>query len=139
MIGILLVAIAMSGCVSISRQYEGAKVPFEDLESVEVGTTTRQEILDLFGPPVAIQKRDFEGLVSSIGTNFEGDELTVRLDPKLMNEVFIYEYRRVNRFALILILFNYFSSVDKSDRLMFFFGRDNLLSGYGLSEGIKEL
>lgn len=138
-IGLVWLVVSMSGCVAISRQYEGARLPLEDIESVEVGTTTRQGVLDLFGPPVIIQKRDFEGLVSSIGTNFEGDELTVRLDPKLMNEVFIYEYRRVNRFSIILILFNYFSSVDKSDRLMFFFDGDNLLAGYGVSEGIKEL
>lgn len=135
----LAIVIAGSGCVAISRQYEGAKVPVDDVQSVEVGVTTRQDVLDLFGPPVIIQKRDFEGLVSSIGTNFEGDELTVRLDPKLMNEVFIYEYRRVNRFSLILILFNYFSSVDKSDRLMFFFDSENVLAGYGVSEGVKEL
>ena len=93
----------------------------------------------MFGPPLIIQKRDFEGLVSSLGSNFQGDELTVRLDPKLLNEVFVYEYRRVNRWTLILGVFNYVSSVDKSDRLMFFFDPDNVVRGYGLTEGIKEL
>jgi len=138
-IGLILLIIAQSGCVAISRQYEGAKLPVDRISSVEIGTTTRQDVLDLFGPPVVIQKRDFEGLVSAIGSSFQGDELTVQLDPKLLNEVFIYEYRRVNRFSIILILFNYFSSVDKSDRLMFFFGADNKLVGFGLSEGLKEL
>ena len=137
--GILLLIIFASGCVSISRQYEGARLPVEDIAQVEVGVTTRQDVLDRFGPPLIIQKRDFEGLVSSIGSNFQGEELTVRLDPKLMNEVFIYEYRRVNRFSIILILFNYFSSIDKSDRLMFFFDGENSLAGVGVSEGIKEL
>jgi hypothetical protein len=136
---ILLLILFGSGCVSISRQYEGARLPVDDITEVEVGMTTRQEVLDRFGPPLIIRKRDFEGLVSSIGSNFQGEELTIRLDPKLMNEVFIYEYRRVNRWALILILFNYFSSTDKSDRLMFFFDGENQLAGVGVSEGTKEL
>jgi hypothetical protein len=136
---ILLLVVLACGCVSISRQYEGARLPVDDISQVEVGVTTRQDVLDRFGPPLIIQKRDFEGLVSSIGSNFQGEELTIRLDPKLMNEVFIYEYRRVNRWSLILILFNYFSSVDKSDRLMFFFDSENRLAGVGVSEGIKEL
>jgi len=136
---ILLLVILASACVSVSRQYEGARLPVDDISQVEVGVTTRQDVLDRFGPPLIIQKRDFEGLVSSIGSNFQGEELTIRLDPKLMNEVFIYEYRRVNRWSLILIVFNYFSSVDKSDRLMFFFDSENALAGVGVSEGIKEL
>ena len=136
---ILLLILFASGCVSVSRQYEGARLPVDDIGQVEVGVTTRQDVLDRFGPPLIIQKRDFEGLVSSIGSNFQGEELTIRLDPKLMNEVFIYEYRRVNRWSLILILFNYFSSIDKSDRLMFFFDSENRLAGVGVSEGIKEL
>jgi len=138
-VGFMLLAAMLSGCVAVSRQYEGAKLPTEKLAGVEIGATTRQDVLDQFGPPVVIQKRDFEGLVSSIGSSFQGDELTLQLDPKLLNEVFIYEYRRVNRFSVLLILFNYFSSVDKSDRIMFFFGDENRLSGYGLSEGLKEL
>jgi hypothetical protein len=137
---LLLAATATAaGCVSISRQYEGARLPVADITSVEVGATTRQEVLDLFGPPLTIQKRDFEGLVSALGSSFQGEDLTVQLDPKLLNEVFIYEYRRVNRWSLVLILFNYFSSVDKSDRLMFFFDAENEVAGIGLSEGIKEL
>lgn len=138
-VGIVILVIVTGGCVSVSRQYEGARLPVADIEHVEVGVTTRQDILDVFGPPLILQKRDFEGLVSALGTSFQGENLTVQLDPKLLNEVFIYEYRRVNRWSLILVLFNYFSSVDKSDRLMFFFDVNNTLAGMGVSEGIKEL
>ena len=134
-----LSTVVMGGCVSISRQYEGPALSLADLEAVEVGKTTRQQVLDSFGPPAVIQKRDFEGLVSAIGSGFQGEQLTVVLDPSLMSEVFLYEYRQVNRYSIVLILFNYFSSNDKSDRLMFFFGPDGMLAGYGLSEGTKEL
>ena len=138
-IQLLLVVVIATGCVGISRQYEGATLDTEALSDIEVGVTTRQDVLDVFGPPFTIQKRDFEGVVSSVGSNFQGEELTIRLDPKLLNEVFVYEYRRVNRWSLVLILFNYVSSVDKSDRLMFFFDQDNVVRGFGFTEGTREL
>ena len=139
LVTLLLFALSSLGCVAISRQYEGATLDKADLDAIEIDVTTRQQVLDVFGPPLIIQKRDFEGVVSSIGSNFQGDELVVRLDPKLLNEIFIYEYRRVNRWSLVLGIFNYFSSVDKSDRLMFFFGPDNVVRGFGLTEGTEEL
>ena len=138
-IQLLVVVVMATGCVGISRQYEGATLDTGALSDIEVGVTTRQDVLDVFGPPFTIQKRDFEGVVSSVGSNFQGEELTIRLDPKLLNEVFVYEYRRVNRWSLVLILFNYVSSVDKSDRLMFFFDQDNVVRGFGFTEGTREL
>lgn len=136
---LLLALCSAAGCVTVSRQYEGTTLDADAIASVRVGVTTRQEILDTFGPPFSIQKRDFEGLVSSLGSSFQGDELTIRLDPKLLNEVFVYEYRRVNRMSVVLIFFNYLSSIDKSDRLMFFFDQDNVVRGFGFTEGTREL
>ena len=136
---VLFVLAATGGCVTVSRQYEGTTLDTEAIARVRVGVTTRQEILDAFGPPFTIQKRDFEGMVSALGSHFQGDELTVRLDPKLLNEVFVYEYRRVNRMSIVLIFYNYLSSIDKSDRLMFFFGEDNTVRGFGFTEGTREL
>jgi hypothetical protein len=134
-----VLALLASGCVTIGRQYEGARVPTEKLAELRVGETTKSDILTLFGAPTLIERRDIEGLLSGYATRYRGDDLTVKLDPALFNDVYIYEYRRVNRMLVFTGIFNWAKSVDKSDRLAFFFEPDGRLAGFGLTEGTKEL
>lgn len=136
---LLTAGLIATGCVTVARQYEGTALPTDQLANVRIGTTTRQEVLSIFGPPVMAEKRDIEGLVRGLAARYRGEELTVKIDPALFDEVFIYEYRRVNRLGLLFILYNYYGSVDKSDRLMFFFDAQGRVSAYGLTEGTREL
>jgi hypothetical protein len=135
----LLLGCGAAGCVSIGRQYEGAVLPAEKLAAVKVGTTAKTDILARFGPPTTIQRRDLEGLIEGVASRFQGSELTVKLDPAVLDDVYIYEYRRVNRLLLFFGFFNYVKSVDKSDRLIFFFDQKGRVLGFGLTEGTKEL
>lgn len=134
-----LVALVAPGCVSLGRQYEGATLPEEKLAEVKVGTTTKAEILTRFGAPTIIERRDIEGLLSGLAARFQGPHLTVHLDRALFDDVYIYEHRRVNRTLIVLIFFNWIKSVDKSDRLIFFFDATGKVAGIGLTEGTKEL
>jgi hypothetical protein len=101
--------------------------------------TTKADVLSRFGAPTLIQRRDIEGLIGGMASRYHGQELTVKLDPALLDDVYIYEYRRVNRTVVMAGLFNWVTSVDKADRLVFFFDRNGKLAGYGLTEGTKEL
>jgi hypothetical protein len=138
-LGLIALFFLSTGCVTISRQYEGTTLPADKLPALEIGKTTQQDVLEAFGPPKVLQRRDFEGLLRSLGSRFRGEALTLNVDPSLVNDVYIYEYRRVNRTAVILFFFNYLTSDEKSDRLMFFFETDGTLGGYGITEGTEEL
>jgi hypothetical protein len=139
LLGHLALACLASGCVALGRQYEGATLQTDKLAGLQVGTTTKGDILTLFGAPTVIQRRDIEGLLTTLAVRYQGQELTVKLDPALFDDIYIYEYRRVNRTFVFVGVFSWASSVDKSDRLVFFFDPDGKLAGYGLTEGIKEL
>lgn len=139
MFGTLLLSCLVSGCVALGRQHEGAVLQTEKLTGLEVGVTTKGDILTLFGAPTVIQRRDIEGLLTTLAVRYQGQDLTVKLDPALFDDVYIYEYRRVNRTFVFVVLFSWAKSVDKSDRLVFFFDPEGKLAGYGLTEGTQEL
>ena len=128
-----------TGCVSLGRQYEGAQLPSARLVEIHPGVTTKADVLSRFGAPTTIQRRDIEGLIGNMATRYHGQELTLKLDPALLDDVYIYEFRRVNRTVVFTGFFNWVTSVEKSDRLVFFFDREGKLAGYGLTEGTKEL
>ena len=138
-LGIVLLSLLAAGCVTMGRQYEGAELPKQKLADVRPGVTTKADVLSIFGAPTLIQRRDIEGLIGSMATRYHGDELTVKLDPALLDDVYVYEYRRVNRLIVFSGFFNWVTSTDKSDRLVFFFDPKGKLAGYGLTEGTKEL
>lgn len=131
--------VAVAGCVTLGHQYEGAQLPTAKLADLRPGVTTKADILSRFGAPTLIQRRDIEGLLGSAVTRYRGQDLTVKLDAALFDDVYIYEYRRVDRTIVFTGFFNWLKSVDKADRLAFFFDRDGKLAGIGLTEGTKEL
>jgi hypothetical protein len=138
-LGSLVVALLAAGCVAIGRQYEHARLQTDKLADVHIGETTKADILTRFGAPTVIQRRDIEGLLSSLAVRYQGQDLNVKLDPALFDDIYIYEYRRVNRVIVFLGVFSWVQSVDKSDRLLFFFNPDGTVAGVGLTEGTKEL
>ena len=134
-----LFLVAASGCVSLGRQIEGTPLPEDKLAAVKIGATTRQEILTAFGVPTTYGVRDFEGLLQDTAMRYQGQELTIKIDPAMLNHMFIYEFRRVHRNAYVFVFFNYFRSEDRSDRLLFFFDPKGRVAGYGMTWGTKDL
>jgi hypothetical protein len=136
---LLALALLATGCVALGRQYENATLQTDKLANVQIGVTTKADVLSQFGAPTVIQRRDIEGLLSSLAVRYQGQDLTVKLDPALFDDIYIYEYRRVNRTLVFVVVFSWVRSIDKSDRLVFFFDPDGTVAGYGLTEGTKEL
>jgi outer membrane protein assembly factor BamE (lipoprotein component of BamABCDE complex) len=81
------------GC-SIGRIYKGSEIRHDPSEKITIGSTTKGEILEIFGPPLRIQKQfeytreqqkmdglvilfDKDGVVKNFGFQRGTKELTI--------------------------------------------------------------
>ena len=127
------------GCIGFSNQTEGNPIEPELLERIVVGETTRAEILEWFGSPLRIDRADITGLAERVLSRYQGEALTLQIDPSLFNDVYIYERREIERFGLVLGIVNVFDSDERSDRLSVFFDREGKVLGVGWTPGREEL
>lgn len=113
--------IAVCSC-SIGRVYMGSEIKEDPREKIAVGSTTKSEILKIFGPPVLVQKQ------------YDGD-------------IFIYAYHRKNSTSLTIeepvftniTFFTYTRIQQKKDSLVILFDKDGVVKSYGHYEGTREL
>lgn len=124
-----------TGCVAIGTQVEGNPITAETVKKIVVGTTKRAEVLELFGSPLKIDRTDITGLAERALARFQGEELTLKVDPSLFNDVYIYERREIDRFVLFLGVFNYVGSDERADRLSIFFDKNGVVLGVGWTPG----
>ncbi len=127
------------GCIGISTQYEGNPIAKETLVKIVVGKTTRKEVLELLGSPLEIDRADITGLAERALSRYQGEELMLKIDPSLFDDVYIYERRQIDRWAVLLGVFNYVTSDERSDRLSVFFDREGVVLGVGWTPGTDEL
>ncbi|MDI7261118.1 MAG: hypothetical protein QME90_14515 [Thermodesulfobacteriota bacterium] len=114
-------AILLWGC-SIGRVYIGSEIKHDPKEKVRIGSTTKGEILEIFGPPDRIQKQ------------YDGD-------------IFVYAYLRKNSskftieesYITNLTLFQYTRIQQKKDSLVILFDKDGVVKNYGFQKGTPEL
>ena len=132
--GLLLLAFS-TGCVSVAREIDGNPIPSERVENIILGETTKADITDWFGAPFRIEQSDVTATAQAQLSRFTGDQLTVHLDPALYNDVYIYQRTYTKRFALILIIiYNYYSSHTRYDRLAVVFDEHDKVAAVGWSK-----
>lgn len=124
-----------SGCISYGVTFEGNPIPRDLLSRIEKGKTTRAQVLELLGAPVQVETADITALAESALAYYEGEKLTLQIDPALFNDVYIYERRQSKHFIMAFILFNYYSSDERSDRLAVFFDKNGKVQGVGWTPG----
>lgn len=129
----------LPGCIAFSTEYEGNPIRREVVSQIEVGKTTRAEVLELLGAPLAAERVDVTGLAERLLSRVEGEELALKLDPALFDEIYIYQRTQIERFGVILILYNRFKTDRRSDRLAIFFDPDGVVLGVGWTPGTDEL
>ena len=120
LLSILLAALTY-GC-SIGRVYIGSEIRHDPKEKVYIGSTTKSDILDIYGPPVRVQRQ------------FDGD-------------IFIYAYLRKNssKFAIEepyftnWTIFSYTRIQEKKDSLVILFDKEGVVKNYGYQRGVLEL
>jgi outer membrane protein assembly factor BamE (lipoprotein component of BamABCDE complex) len=113
--------ILLWGC-SIGRIYVGSEIRHDPKEKIKTGSTTKSEILEIFGPPDRIQKQ------------YDGD-------------IFVYAYLRKNSskftieepYLTNLTLFQYSRIQQKKDALVILFDKEGVVKNYGYQKGTPEL
>lgn len=119
----LIVFLILPVCsCSIGRVYMGSEIKDDPGERIAIGSTTKSEILEIFGPPEQVQSQ------------YDGD-------------VFIYAYYRKNSTTLTLeepvftniAFFTYTRIQQKKDSLVILFDKDGVVKSYGHHRGTTEL
>jgi outer membrane protein assembly factor BamE (lipoprotein component of BamABCDE complex) len=116
-----LLMVLICGC-TIGRIYKGSEIRHDPNEKITIGSTTKGEILEIFGPPVRIQKQ------------YDGD-------------VFIYAYYQKNSSVLTIeepyftnmLIFQYSREQQKMDGLVVLFDKNGVVKNFGFQRGTKEL
>jgi hypothetical protein len=128
----------LCACV-MGRVYREHPLDEVKISAIQRGVTTKQDILDQFGPPQEIDARE----VTAIGVPFEpflsrrGDKPPV--ERVVAARYFRYTYTRANALAIILILFNYGEFDQKSDNLVVFFDGDNKVEDFAFRRDTDQL
>ena len=107
---------------TVRRVYIGSEVKEDPQQRIQIGSTTKSDILGIFGPPVRIQ------------IQYDGD-------------IFVYAYLRRNSSKLTieepyltnLTFFTYSRIQEKRDSLVILFDKDGVVKNYGFHRGTKEL
>lgn len=126
--------LASMGCISVGRSYDGNPIDPSRIRDIKTGETTKAEITEWFGAPFRIDHSDVTGMTQTAMSRFVGDELTLKLDPALYNEVYLYQRSFEKYFGLFFILFfNYFEADIRYDRLAVVFDNEDKVEAYGYS------
>ncbi len=117
----------MLGCV-MGTQREGKVIATEDVAWLRVGETTKQEVLDRFGPPTS-----FKRLRDELESEFdEEDRLYL---PMYDENVYVYEYTEDSEmFFTAVLLYTWFSRERLSDRLMVTFDEEDVVEYVAFSK-----
>ena len=118
---LLLISLLAGGCM-IGRRYVGSEIRADANEQIEIGRTTRADVLETFGPPDRIVRQR------------DGD-------------VFVYRYQQRNESQLTIEepvitnfeIFSYEKTQEKRDVLMVFFDREGVVTAFGYRAGREEL
>ncbi len=131
--GIFLLSVLSTGCV-VGRYYEGPNIIAEKVKDIKPGITTKEEIIEWFGPP---QNYMSPTVFNKILRDLEvtGEPLTTYPFANILS----YQYDQGNIRAFILVLFNYAEAKVKSDHLVIFLDENERVKYYGFRRGTEEL
>jgi len=118
---IALLMVFVWGC-TLGRIYIGSDIRSDPKEKIQLGLTTKSDILTIFGPP------------ERITSQFDGD-------------IFVYAYYRKNSSTFIIeepyftnwTLFSYTRIQEKRDHLVILFDKDGVVKNYAYERGTQDL
>ena len=117
----ITLGLAAAGCVT-GTQREGRGIDPAAVLKLKAGITTKQEVLDLFGPPTAATR----ALAGGAGAAPLGAPVHAAVVPP--EDIYTYEYRQDDeRFFTAVLLYTYFERVKLADTLMVVFGPMDLV------------
>lgn len=125
---VALLAAVASGCM-VGRVTQGAPIPVDAMAKLERGKTTRQQVLDLLGPPIEYKRPELADLLVS-------DE-GVRLRPvagRIASDVFTYQFTEGALNLGSVILFTYGRFDVRSNLLVVFFDEHGVVEDFAYRE-----
>ena len=117
----VLLIISLCSC-TIGRVYRGSEIKEDPKERIVIGTTTKGEILGVFGPPYWVQKQ-YDGDIF-VYTYHRKNSSTLTLEEPVFTNITFFVYRRIQ---------------EKRDSLVILFDKDGVVKNYGYYEGTGEL
>lgn len=128
---VAILALAAGGGCMVGRVTQGAPIPVDALAKLERGKTTRQQVLDLLGPPIEYKRPELADLLLS-------DE-GVRLRPvagRIASDVFTYQFTEGALNLGSVILFTYGRFDVRSNLLVVFFDERGIVEDFAYREQV---
>lgn len=117
----LISTLFLSAC-AIGNQHFGRSIDVADVARIEIGESTKQDILDLFGPPTYYSRP--AGMEPSGTASRSDGQIELARDGE---DIFTYEYREDGERFFTVLLFTRFSRTAIADTLMVFFDSEDLV------------
>lgn len=115
----LVAALGLGGCV-VGTQREGRPIAATDIATIQIGATTRQQVLDRFGPPTSRAAPDvadapFRGATQSGTSGASLGGVRTRTD----RDTYVYRYFEDHeKFFSFVLLYTWYKRVRLTDTLM---------------------
>jgi hypothetical protein len=119
----------------MARGYLDRPIDWSRVPQIQRGITTKQEVLDMFGPPQAIDGREVVAVGDLLG--LPGNNR--RVEQLVSARYFRYSYQRANGWIVLTGVFNYFDADVKGDTLVVFFDGDDIVEDYAFAEDTRLL
>lgn len=132
---ILLASTALLPACFMIRGHQDRPINHDLIPGIQRGVTTKTQILELFGPPQAIDGREIIAAGDLLGV--PGDHR--RVEQLVAARYFRYSYYRANGWALITFVFNYVDADIKSDTLIVFFDGNDVVQDYAFAKDTELL
>jgi len=124
----------LCGCV-ISTQRFGRPIDASRIASIQVGASTKADVLREFGPPSAYSALPVVPSPQDPSVT-GGEDLLARAEAE--SRMFVYEYREDRENFLTVILFTRFRREVVADRLMVFFDEADVVRYVAFSRQTQE-
>jgi len=111
----------LSGC-TVGRVYVGAEIMENPDTRIVIGSTTKSDILGIYGPPRSVQ-RQYDGDLF-IYSYFRKNSSTLNIEEPVVTDLTIFTYTRVQQ---------------KKDSLVILFDKDGVVKNYGFYRETEEL
>lgn len=127
-LALLCLLLPLAGC-AIGRQKEGRVIDPQAVARIQPGTTSKQDVLDAFGPPTyqsrvgaGVSGQDGSPLAGALGQGTAQSSVTITWDGAV-EDIYTYEYREHNETFFSLLLYTYWGQTTLSDTLMVVFDK----------------
>jgi hypothetical protein len=127
-----LIAALASGCIS-ADVIEGSEIPWQTVERIRVGETTRSEVLDWLGAPqnlanptVLAEFMEEGGLESEFASRYP------------FSDVFVYQIARGELRGFAALFYNRFELRIDSDLVVILFDDNDRVSHFGVRHAPRE-